>query len=168
MHHWSFPLDILKLYYTTFCILCAHRWICFSSGGTSFRLDIIIVKELSKHTPSTYFLWMKKKTLNMHIYTLFFLTFCNLFSKICDHYQWSLSNTPFFSNFGHFCTLKWCMCVHCLVLKNNANFVNFSYEDDIQLQIQVPPPTEFWRYRFDWYHLKGCQGELNTTHHIDW
>ena len=32
------------------------------------------------------------------------------------------------------------MRVHCLVLKNNPNYVNFFYADDIQLQIQVAPP----------------------------
>ena len=45
-----------------------------------------------------------------------------------------------FSNFARFCTPKRCTCIHCLVLKNNTNYVNFFYEDDIQLQIQVAPP----------------------------
>ena len=30
-----------------------------------------------------------------------------------------------FSNFARFCTPKRCMRVHCLVLKNNPNYVNF-------------------------------------------
>ena len=47
-------------------------------------------------------------------------------------------NTRFFSNFARFCTPKRCTRVHCLVLKNNPNYIFF--EDDIQLQIQVSPP----------------------------
>ena len=38
--------------------------------------------------------------------------------------------------------------VHCLVLKNNPNYVNFFYEDDIQLQIQVLPPPAFYDRNF--------------------
>ena len=45
---------------------------------------------------------------------------------------------PFFQ-FHTFCTPKRCTRVHCLVLKNNPNYVTFFYKDDIQLQIQVPP-----------------------------
>ena len=45
-----------------------------------------------------------------------------------------------------FFTPKWCTHVHCLVLKNNPNdviFFIFFYEDDIQLQIQVPPGRNY-------------------------
>ena len=38
-------------------------------------------------------------------------------------------------NFARFCTPKRCTRVHCLVLKNNPNYVNFFYENDIQLQV---------------------------------
>ena len=34
-------------------------------------------------------------------------------------------NTPFFSNFARFCIPKRCTRVHCLILKNNPNYVNF-------------------------------------------
>ena len=47
-----------------------------------------------------------------------------------------------FSNFARFCTPKRCTRVHCLVLKNNPNYVNFFNQVYIQLQIQVPPPPE--------------------------
>ena len=49
-------------------------------------------------------------------------------------------NTPFSPILHIFCTPKRCMHIHCLVLKNNPNYVIFFYKDDIQLQIQVPPP----------------------------
>ena len=42
-----------------------------------------------------------------------------------------------------FFTPKRCTRVHCLVPKNNPNYVIFFSEDDIQLQIQVPPPPGF-------------------------
>ena len=47
-------------------------------------------------------------------------------------------NTPF-CNFACFCTPNRCTRVHCLVLKNDPNYVNFFYADDIQLKIQVAP-----------------------------
>ena len=34
-------------------------------------------------------------------------------------------NTPFFPNFARFCTPKRCTRVHCLVLKNNPNYIFF-------------------------------------------
>ena len=51
-------------------------------------------------------------------------------------------NTPFFSNFARFCTPKRCTRVHCLVLKTTLMTRFFFDEDDIQLQIQVPPPPD--------------------------
>ena len=43
------------------------------------------------------------------------------------------------SSFACFCNPKRCMRVHCLVLKNNPDWHESFFEDDIQLQIQVPP-----------------------------
>ena len=69
----------------------------------------------------------------------FFLTFRHLLSKICQYDQKHTLFTPIFASF---CTPIRCTSVHCLVLKNNPNYVKgfFFPEDDIQLQIQVPPP----------------------------
>ena len=94
-------------------------------GDLYFRLDIILVKGLSKQTLNTYFSGMK-----IDPKCTFFL--------ICPscHFQ-NLSIWPKthpFSNSTRFCTPKQCTCVHCLVLKNNLNYVNFFNEDDIQLQ----------------------------------
>ena len=74
---------------------------------------------------------------------------CLILSQICQYDQ---KHTLFFQ-FCMFCTPKRCMRVHCLVLKNNPNYVFFFffffYEDDIQLQIQVAPlgevcPSKRW------------------------
>ena len=46
----------------------------------------------------------------------------HVLSKICQYDQ---KHTLFFSNFAHFCPPKRCTGVHCLVLKNNPNYVNF-------------------------------------------
>ena len=109
----------------------------FPRGGhLYFRLDIIRVKGLSKRTLNTYFLGMKidPKYAFLQAFYLICLqcTFQNL--SICP------KTHPFFSKFARFCTPKRCTRVHCLVLKNNPNYVNFFYADDIQLQIQVAPP----------------------------
>ena len=50
----------------------------------------------------------------------FFLTFRHLLSKICQYDQKQTLFTPIFASF---CTPKRCTRVHCLVLKNNPNYV---------------------------------------------
>ena len=104
-----------------------------SSGGVHlyFRLDIILLKRLSKHTLSMYLLGMKIDP--KYVFLHGFLLIC--LSKICHYDQ----KHTLFSNFACISIPKQCTRVHCLVLKNNPNYVNFFYEDDIQLQIQVPP-----------------------------
>ena len=101
-----------------------------------FRLDIILIKGLSKHTLNTYFSGMKIDPKYEFLHAFVFLSVMS-FPKFVN----MTKNTPFFQ----FCTPKRCSCVHCLVLKNNPNYVNFFNEDDIQLQIQVPPPAKVKR-----------------------
>ena len=106
---------------------------CRGGGGGHLylRLDIILVKGLSKHTLNTYFSGMKIDPK----YSFF------LICVLCPFQNLSIwPKTYLFSNFARFCIPKRCMRVHYLVLKNNPNYVIFFYEDDIQPQIQVPPP----------------------------
>ena len=49
---------------------------------------------------------------------------------------------PFFQ-FACFCTPKRCTRVHCLVLKNNSNYVNFWRSLIPPPDIQVPPPPRW-------------------------
>ena len=106
-------------------------------GHLYFKLDIILVKGLSKHTLNTYFSGMNINPKYPCLHAFFSISVI-LFKKIAN----MTKNTPFSTNFVRFCILKRCARVHCLVLKNNPNNVIFFffYEDDIQLQIQVPPP----------------------------
>ena len=107
----------------------------FRGGGhLYFRLDIILVKGLSKHTLNTYFSGMKIDPKYAFLHAVF------LICPSCPFQNMSLwpKTYPFFFNFPRFCTPKRCTRVHCLVLKNDPNYVTF-YEDDIQLQIKVPP-----------------------------
>ena len=107
-------------------------------GHLYFRLDIILVKGLSKHTLNTYFPGMKidPKYAFLHV---FFLNFPPSFSKIYDHRQ----KHTLFSNFGRFCTPKRCTRVHCLVLKNNPNYV-FRFTRMISTLKYKPPPLYSW------------------------
>ena len=85
---------------------------------------------------------------NRPLIRVFACVFLNLSIMSFPKFVNMTKNTPFFfSNFARFCTPKRCTRVHCLVLKNNPNYVIFFYEDEIQLQIQVAPrivPTELW------------------------
>ena len=78
-------------------------------GHLYFRLDIILVKRLSKHTLNTYFSGMKidpKKILHA-----FFLICVS-----CPFQNLSIwpKTYPFFPNFARFCTPKWYTRVLCL------------------------------------------------------
>ena len=84
-----------------------------------------------KHT--LLFSGMKINPIN----TCFACVFLNLSTMSFPKFVNMTKNTPFFSNFARFCSPKQCTRVHCLVLKNNPNYI-FFFEDDIQLQIQVP------------------------------
>ena len=50
-------------------------------------------------------------------------------------------NTPFFSNFASFCTPKRCTRLHCLVLKNNPNNMNFFTMMISNFKNKCPPPS---------------------------
>ena len=78
-----------------------------------FRLDIILVKGISKHTLSTYFQYLK-------------IDSKYLFLHAC-----------FLPKITRFCTPKQYVYVHYLALKNIPNNVNIFYEDHIQFQIQL-------------------------------
>ena len=109
---------------------CTRGW-----GHSYFRLDIILVKGLSKRTRNIYFSGMKidPKYLFLHAF------FCNLCVMSFPKFVNMTKNIPFFPQFY---THKQYTHVHCLVLKNNPNYVNFFfffYRDDIQFEIQVPP-----------------------------
>ena len=96
------------------------RYMLNLGGHLYFRLDIILVKGLSKHTLNTYFSGMKIDPKYAFLHTLFLI--CPLWPfQICKYDQ----NTPLFSNFARFCTPKRCTHIHCLVLKNNPNYVDF-------------------------------------------
>ena len=47
-----------------------------------------------------------------------------------------------FSNFERFCTPKRCTRVHCLVLKNNPNYVNFFTLMISNLEYKWPPRVD--------------------------
>ena len=108
-----------------------------------FRLDIILVKGLSKHTLNMNFSGMKINPKHAVLHAFF--SICpSCPSKICQYDQ----NHTFFPILHVFALLNDVRVYICLVMKNNPNYVIylfyfiFFYEDDIQLQIQVTPLGE--------------------------
>ena len=95
-------------------------------GHLYFRLDIIRVKGLSKHTLNSYFSCMKIDPKYVFLLRVFFLI--------------NGQKHTLFSNFARFCTPKRCTRVHCLVLKNNPNYVNFFTRMISNLKYKWPPP----------------------------
>ena len=85
-------LNLYKISYSVDPILCL-----ISPGGhLYFRLDIILVKGLSKHSLNPYFSGTKIDPKYAFLHA-FFLNFCNVLSKICKYDQ---KPHPFFQ----FCT----------------------------------------------------------------
>ena len=80
-----------------------------------FGVDIILVNGLSKHTLGMYFPGGKTDP-KYTFFSCFFLIFP---SCSYQYFVKMAKNTPFFPNF------KECTHVHCLVLKNDPNYLNF-------------------------------------------
>ena len=129
------------------------NYLDFVPGGGGehlyFRLDIILVKRLSKHTLNTYFSGMKIDPKYTFLHAFF------LICVPCPFQNLSIwpKIYPFFSNFARFCTPKRCTCVHCLVLKNHPNYVifltmisNFKYKCPPRFCAISHPMTPFFGY----------------------
>ena len=122
-------------------------------GHLYFRLDIILVKGFSKHTVNTYFSGMKEDPKYAFLHALFL---------ICSFCHYDQIHTPF-SNFARFCTPKQCMRVHCLVLKNNPNYVNF-FSRMISNFIQVAPLGSYHNLLHNFHVNKNpCHIQLKLT-----
>ena len=109
-------------------------------GHLYFRLDIILVprkRTFKTHPINMYFPGMKIDPIKYAFLHAFFVMSFPKFVTMTKHTR------PFFFPILHVfaCTPKRCKRVHCLVLKNNSNYVNIFYEDDTQLQIKVAPPV---------------------------
>ena len=129
--------------------LCSFLCMYSLGGHLYFMLDTILVKGLSKHTLYTYFSGMKIDPK---------FAFCMRFSLFVPHVLSKCvnmtKNTPFFQ-FACFCTPKRCTRVHCLVLKNNPNYVNFFTRMISNFKYKCPAPV---------YSLaQGNYGELHTN-----
>ena len=91
-------------------------------GGTRMaRGGISLVHGLTKSTHITYFSGMKIDPKYAFLHAFF------LICPSCPFQNLSIwpKTHPFFPMFAHFCTPKRCTRVHCQVLKNNPNYVNF-------------------------------------------
>ena len=132
--HSTFIVDFRKKKKKTYVDVINHH---FNPGGGDlhFRLDIILVKGLSKHTLNTYFSG-KKIDPKYAFFACVFLNFPYVLSKMCQYDQ----KHTLFSIFARFCPPKRCKRVHCLVLKNNPNYVNFLRGWYPTLNTSAPPP----------------------------
>ena len=106
------------------------------------RGGIRLVHGHTNSTLITYFSDMKidRKYAFLHAFFLICLSSPFQFSFV-----YMTKNTPFFSNFARFCTPKRCMCVQCLVLKNNPNYMNFWTSLIPPLTFERPPAQHFQR-----------------------
>ena len=116
-------------------------------------LDTILIKGLSKHTLNTYFSGMKIDPKCVFLYVFFLICLVRyILSKISQYDQ---KHTCFFPILLIFAPLNDLndICVHCLVLKNNPNYVNFFTRMISIFKYQCPPRSilhhelNFWRYK---------------------
>ena len=84
----------------------------------------------------TYFSGMKIDPKYVFLHAFFLICLSCPFQNNCLYDQ----KHTFFPNFARFCTPKRCTRVHCLVLKNNPNYVNFWTSLIPLLTFQCPPP----------------------------
>ena len=112
-------------------------------GHVYFRLDIILVKGLSKHTLITYFSGMKINPKYVFLHPFF---------RICHHVLSKISQYDqkhvLFSILHVFAPLNNVRTYIAWSWKTTLITWIFFYEDDIQLQIQVPPPLGVWWTEF--------------------
>ena len=102
-----------------------------SNGKRGIRL----VHGHTKGTLITYFSGMKIDPTYAFLHAFFLICLsCPFQTSLCDQ-----KHTLFFPilHFYFFCTPEQCMRVHCLVLKNNPNYVNFWAS-------LIPPLTFEW------------------------
>ena len=102
------------------------------------RGDIRLVHGLTKSTLITYFSGMKIDPKYAFLHAFFLICL----SCPSQNLLYMTKNTPFFSNFARFCTPKWCTRVHCLVLKNSPNYVNFWTNLIPPLTFECPPQLQ--------------------------
>ena len=113
----------------------SRRWmLCRGEGHLYFKLDIILIKRLSKHTLNMYFSGMKIDPKYAFLHTFLICPSCP--------FQ-NLSIWPETHPFFQFCTYlhpKRCTRVHCVVLKNNPNYVKFLQGWYPTSNTSAPPP----------------------------
>ena len=134
-------MKILVFIYINFIAIldCISTGCASSLGGhLYFRVDLILLKGLSKH-PKHIFSRHKNRP-EIRVFVCFFLNFVVIsFPKFVN----MTKNTPVFSNFVCFCIPKRCKHVHCLVLTNNPNYMNFFTRMISNFKYKCPPPHLF-------------------------
>ena len=100
------------------------------------RGGIRLIHGHTKSTLITYFSGMKIDPKYAFLHAFFLICLSCPFQNLSI---WPKTH-PFF-NFARFCTPKRCTHVHCLVLKNNPNYVNFWMSLIPPLTFECPPPA---------------------------
>ena len=97
------------------------RLLLGGGGGTQMaRGGIRLVHGHTKSTLIRIFLGIKVDPKYAFLHAFFLICPSRPFQNLS---LWPKTHP--FSNFAHFCTPKRCTHVHCLILKNNPNYVNF-------------------------------------------
>ena len=117
-------------------------------GGTQMaRGGIRLVHGLTKSTLITYFSGMKIDPKYKFLHAFFLICLSCPFQNLSI---WPKTHP--FSNFARFCTPKWCTCVHCLVLKNNPNYVKFWMSLIPPLTFEWPPGSCLYYWMLGYTH----------------
>ena len=105
---------------------------------------IRLVHGLTKKHPNHVFFRYE----NRPLIGVFACIFLNLPVMSFPKFVYMTKKHTLFSNFAHFCTPK-----HCLVLKNNPNYVNFRTSLIPPLTFECPPPPPWIGHFFleTWY-----------------
>ena len=129
--------------------------------GDDGKGGIRLVHGLTKSTLITYFSGMKIDPKYAFLHALFL----NLPVMSFPKFVYMTKNTPFFL----FCMFfKRCTLVHCLVLKNNPNYVNFWTSLIPALTFECPPPPRagMWLCNLAPIHSRTHYSHTNPSQYL--
>ena len=92
--------------------------------------------------------------------------FLNLPVMSFPKFVYMTKNTPFFPILHVFFTPKRCTLVHCLVLKNNPNYVNFWTSLIPPLTFECPPGAGMWLCNLAPIHSRTHYSHTNPSQYL--
>ena len=115
--------------------VCGWMHVCGGVGALVFQAGYHPRKRTLKTYPKHIFSGVKIYPKYAFLHAFFLISLSWPFQNLS---VWPKTHP--FSNFAHFCTPKQCTCIHCLVLKDNPNYVNFFTRMISNFKYKCPPP----------------------------